>query len=415
MQPGLSRAIPMAILGFLLGALLVIVVRGLQSLDPLWDVGPGIAVASVITAVFFVWGMGAFDPSMSVHGEEAEHAPTLDENNAPPAKLLGGGIWQVITIFTLSLAVVFFAGASNLMTLQITADPLASTTAVGYFPVVWFGRELLISELVVFMAFIAFMFISLVAAAGLIGWLFYRASQGIAESQVAATGKVPNNVPLLAGNPALVPQPSRPLGFLPEGPRAFVMMIGAFVMTAAIFYVVLLPFCIPHAPEHFTGISIVMGLLAAVFVGRPAFLPAWAPTWALILFLFGVLYFIFYEVAIGLVLPARPTPGTENLIPLGILFVLLALIFLGRPAFLPRWVHNVALVLFLVLNGALIFNATFIDTQSFGYVNRVMLSLINAFVIAILLVRPSWVARFATGAAGVVARILRAVPRMLQK
>ncbi len=72
MQPGLSRAIPMAIIGFLFGALLVIVIRGLQGLDPLWAAGPGIVMTAFTTAGFFVWGMGAFNPKMSVHGEAAE-------------------------------------------------------------------------------------------------------------------------------------------------------------------------------------------------------------------------------------------------------------------------------------------------------------------------------------------------------
>src|SRR5262245_26698734 len=99
MQPGLSRAIPMAILGFLFGSLVVIVLRFLQSLDPIWAVGPGLVVSVIFTAIFFVWGMGAFNPAMSVHGEEAEaHHEEVDPDNAPPRHLLTSSVWSLTTI-----------------------------------------------------------------------------------------------------------------------------------------------------------------------------------------------------------------------------------------------------------------------------------------------------------------------------
>jgi len=68
-KPGLLRAIPMGIFGFLLGAALVLVVRALQNMDPLWDAGVALSIAPLTTTFFFLWGMGAFNPKMSEHGD----------------------------------------------------------------------------------------------------------------------------------------------------------------------------------------------------------------------------------------------------------------------------------------------------------------------------------------------------------
>src|SRR5262245_45850796 len=101
MQPGISRAVPMGIFGFLIGSLLVIVARGLQSLDPLWAVGPGIVFGAFFCAGFFMWGIGAFDPRMSVHGEHVEETPKVEK----PRTILSGYIWQA-TFLTLIVLLV---------------------------------------------------------------------------------------------------------------------------------------------------------------------------------------------------------------------------------------------------------------------------------------------------------------------
>src|SRR5690606_22454241 len=102
MQPGLSRAIPMYVLGSLFGALIVIVIRGLQGLDPLWDPGPGIIMTVVIGSFFFIWGMGGFDPKMSVHGE---HAEAVVEEVPTPSRMLSASIWQISTLLLVVLIV----------------------------------------------------------------------------------------------------------------------------------------------------------------------------------------------------------------------------------------------------------------------------------------------------------------------
>lgn len=134
MQPGLSRAIPLALLGFILGAFLVLIVRGLQSVDPVWDPGVGLVLGVLLCAAFFVWGMGAFDPKMSAHGDDAHAAPADEELDAP--KLLGGLTWQLVALLSVAIVIVFALGAYSGLGLIITDDPLASATTIGMNPVV---------------------------------------------------------------------------------------------------------------------------------------------------------------------------------------------------------------------------------------------------------------------------------------
>lgn len=70
MNYGLSRAVPMSILGFCLGVMATVLLRALQQIDPVWNPEIGIIFGMLLSAVFFVAYMGAFDPAMSAHGDE---------------------------------------------------------------------------------------------------------------------------------------------------------------------------------------------------------------------------------------------------------------------------------------------------------------------------------------------------------
>ena len=120
MRPGISRAVPMGILGFLVGMIILVVIRSLQSLQPLMDPQLGLILGTVFAAVGFVYGMGAFDPRMNVHAhapEEGEEAHALaeadhdhEEEEAQPGALLGGYMWQATTLLLLLLiGIIFFA------------------------------------------------------------------------------------------------------------------------------------------------------------------------------------------------------------------------------------------------------------------------------------------------------------------
>ena len=53
LQPGLSRAVPMGILGFIGGALLALVISMLQGLDPAGSVGAALVLGAFISAGVF--------------------------------------------------------------------------------------------------------------------------------------------------------------------------------------------------------------------------------------------------------------------------------------------------------------------------------------------------------------------------
>ncbi|MBI1277657.1 MAG: hypothetical protein GC179_05980 [Anaerolineaceae bacterium] len=113
LQPGLARAVPMGILGFIGGALLALVIRMLQGLDPAGSVGAAFVLGAFISSGVFVWGMGGFDPRMSVHGEHAEEEHAVVKAAPPqepaPTSILGAFTWQVTfwTILCVLIIAVF--------------------------------------------------------------------------------------------------------------------------------------------------------------------------------------------------------------------------------------------------------------------------------------------------------------------
>lgn len=370
MQPGLTRAIPMAIIGFLLASLVVIGLRALQQLEPLWAPGPGFVLSAFVSAGFFVWGMGAFDPKMSVHGEHAEEEH--HEEEAPkPAALLTGQIWTVLTLLIVALVPLMLFAAFGGLNLTTTRDALASTTAVGYFPVELFGRELLISELVVFVAFVLVMIVSLALAAGAFGWLMTYLSRSIAEVKAAP------NAPLSAATPggAVVVESGRT-----SAPINLTTILN-FVVTAAILTVISYFMLIGLAlvtvfmlsgqllPEVAESSGTLLWLVSALFAVLLAY---WLVitrqrTLAVFLIVFFLLYNLFYFVLIGLALPAFVAP-----------------------------------------------NATILGLPMAEAVN-VALSLVNALIFAFLLVRPSLLLLVVGRVAGWVARLLRRIPVLFQR
>ncbi len=116
LQPGLARAVPMGILGFIGGALLALVIRMLQGLDPAGSVGAAFVLGAFISSGVFVWGMGGFDPRMSVHGEHAEAEEEHAIVKAAPVQeptavsILGAFTWQM-TFWTILCVLIIAAFA----------------------------------------------------------------------------------------------------------------------------------------------------------------------------------------------------------------------------------------------------------------------------------------------------------------
>jgi hypothetical protein len=266
----------MGILGFLFGGLIVIILRSLQGLTPLWDTGAGIVLGVLMAAAFFVWGVGGFDPRMSVHGEAADEVD--EEAEATPAGLLRGSIWQIATLLLLLLlAVAAFALLPGGLALTITADPLASTAQVGMFEMeLPFGGPVVqVSQLVVFIVVIIIMFLSLGVAAAVISAILYALNRGIREAQTGGTAAL-----AVAGGPS-----EAALQTAGEGGAARVAAGGGrstlgtiieivkFVVLALIlyllFYYVLIGLVLPGSPL-LMPLSLINAVIFALLILRPA-------------------------------------------------------------------------------------------------------------------------------------------------
>lgn len=192
-HPGVSRAIPGSIFGFLAGLAIVLGLRALQGLDPVWD--PGVAlVLSPFTAMFgWLWGIGAFNPKLSEHGEHHDdehaivphegdaHAAHHDDEEEGPFAIMMGQIWRVLT-YSLVIMGIFYAIAAlptGLM-LQTAADPAANPAAFGNEVTLnLFGNEFVTTQMVIFLGFVAFTILSLVIFGGGLGFLFFAGSNQV--------------------------------------------------------------------------------------------------------------------------------------------------------------------------------------------------------------------------------------------
>ncbi|MBL8116509.1 MAG: hypothetical protein J0L63_09875 [Anaerolineae bacterium] len=204
MQPGLARAVPMGILGFVGGALLAIVIRLAQGLPAEGFVGPAFVLGAFISAGTFVWGMGGFDPKMNVHGEHAdEHSlAEVKVEKTTPAALLGSYTWQIAFWTILGVVAVgafaFLPGGPNIRNVHPGQGDVASVGFVFagdiYNPVREFlqtatGVDLIpplaenlasieISYLVLFLAFVGWTILSLFLIGALIAFLLSYFGRG---------------------------------------------------------------------------------------------------------------------------------------------------------------------------------------------------------------------------------------------
>ncbi len=196
MRPGLSRAVPLGILGFLVGMILLFVLRTLQSLQPAMDPQLAIVLGTAFAAGFFIYGMGAFDPQMNTHahepegGEEAaiqaltvvdaEAADDEEEKEAAPGKILGGYLWLASTLMLgLLIILVVFALLPEGPSLRIAHEAEADFLAVGFVQLDLFGETYFVSQLTLLIGFVIFMFVSLAAFAGGIGLLLFFLNNGV--------------------------------------------------------------------------------------------------------------------------------------------------------------------------------------------------------------------------------------------
>jgi len=198
-KPGLMRAIPMSIIGFVIAALLVTALRAAQSLDPVFDPGVTLVLAPFFVTGFFLWGMGGFDPKMSEHHAHepegglvtalvvgTEDHEQHHEEPVAPVTLLGFEIWRIFTL-TLLLLVALFALAL-LSGLRIRTVGQAEADIAEFAQQVTFALPLGLgtfegSQLAVFLGFIFFTMLSLFIFAGLIGGLMLFLSRNVEQAR----------------------------------------------------------------------------------------------------------------------------------------------------------------------------------------------------------------------------------------
>ena len=103
-KPGLSRAIPALIIGFIASLAFVYAMRVLQNMEPVWmnadsseGAQVGMVLAAFVSMATFMWGVGAFDPKMSEHGdhgdEHEEEAPEKEFGLRTSGPIFRAGRW----------------------------------------------------------------------------------------------------------------------------------------------------------------------------------------------------------------------------------------------------------------------------------------------------------------------------------
>lgn len=295
MQPGINRAVPMGIIGFIAGAALILLIRWLMNMDPVWDPQIGLVGAGFISAFFFLWGVGAFNPEYSAHhahepaeGEEEHVDDHAHEAEPEPVKILGFEVWTVffwtIIMFVSMMALALIPGGPGM---TVSADPNATSNAFGMFTVELGGLTFEMSQAIAFLLFVVITMFSLFVVAGIIGWLMSRLVKNVSEAKAMQPQPLAN-YPLI-GSPA-----AASAGALPA-PSAEAAADSHALAT--------------HDAAHDARKPSLLGRI---------------PRFVWFLIVTAVLMLFFYYVAIGLILPNPNLPGLNAIFadPKAQLFVL---------------------------------------------------------------------------------------------
>jgi hypothetical protein len=197
-HPGINRAIPGAILGFVMGEAIVMGIRLAQGLDP-WNAGVALVLAPFTLMAGWMWGIGAFNPKLSQHGEHVSEEsaivpaegdaivkaePVVHHAEAPsPASLFFNEIWKAISLPLVLLLLVFgFANIPGGFLIRTVGDPLADPAQFApnvtlELPVI---GTIQTTEMVIFLVFVGWLFLSLLIFAGVIGFLMYKGHEQVA-------------------------------------------------------------------------------------------------------------------------------------------------------------------------------------------------------------------------------------------
>jgi hypothetical protein len=198
----------MGFLGFLIGALFVIVLRDLQSIDPTWDPQIGLIVAGFVSSGFFLWGIGAFSAEMQVHAHEPardefgllvvdEHDDHHEESaeDGEPIRILGLSIWTVAFLLIVIFVAMFaFANIPGGFTLQISGDANAQADKIGDTVKIPFGPEYEVSQMTAFIIFAIIALGSLAMAGGAIALGMTALMRGVKTAQAVEAKPLPLSI-----------------------------------------------------------------------------------------------------------------------------------------------------------------------------------------------------------------------------
>lgn len=213
-HPGINRAIPGAILGFVIGELIVIGLRTLQGLPP-WDPGVALILAPFTLMAGWMWGIGAFNPKLSEHGdhghddhahettalatvEEGETAIVAHEADAHHeeeeqslSSMFFLEIWRATSLPLILLAIIFgFANIPGGFYLRVAdeaaAEPTAFDNAVS-FTMPFFGT-IETTQLALFLAFVGWTIVSLLLVASVLAFLVYKGHEQVQVAQAIEPG-----------------------------------------------------------------------------------------------------------------------------------------------------------------------------------------------------------------------------------
>jgi Na+-transporting methylmalonyl-CoA/oxaloacetate decarboxylase gamma subunit len=207
-HPGINRAIPGAILGFVLGEAIVMGIRYAQGLDP-WNAGVALVLAPFTLMAGWMWGIGAFNPKLSQHGggehhaEESAivpaegsaiveaHAAEHHEEEPSPSSLFFNEIWKAISLPLVLLLLVFgFANIPGGFFLRTVSDPMADPAQFA--PSVTLELPVIgtieTTEMIIFLIFVGWLFLSLLVFAGLISFLLYKGHEQVVVANQTTPG-----------------------------------------------------------------------------------------------------------------------------------------------------------------------------------------------------------------------------------
>jgi|GEM_PF-1979603 len=306
----MTRAIPMGIIGFVLGAAFVVLLRGLQQMNEVWNTQLGLTMGGLFAAIFFLWGIGALSGKMAAHvihepeeDEFGNELPVEEHHHDEPtgAGILQEQVWAVaFWVSVVAIGAFAFAALPGGLGYTISTDAAANANNIGYFTMdLPGGNTVVVSQLLVFVIFVVFTMISLFGAA----WLFSKALFGLNSG--IKTVKVVGNQPLMP----LLGTANSSAGLLASGEGVAEVSHPVTAVKAEATEPKSLLWALISAPFHW--LRVALGFIFKMLVDEADSEPKRTTLGRLskilqLLITAFILYFLFYEALVGWIIKVEP-------------------------------------------------------------------------------------------------------------